>query len=162
VLHLEAKVKSAEAHNAEVGAASDKRLSDFEAELIRDLAGLWKLYSHNIQSIRGMCLLMSEGDPSTADYIRWLSMEVGGLPEMFAGVNENFISVVVEGALIMARESANLNALQDVVAVSRADIMPVDVRRAARVVTKKWWCSFGYNYMLGAIRTKLCEVTANI
>jgi hypothetical protein len=70
VAALEAKVKSAEAHNAEVAVASDKRLSDFEAELIRDLAGLRKLYSRNVQSIRGMCLLMSEGDPSAADYIR--------------------------------------------------------------------------------------------
>jgi hypothetical protein len=37
---LEAKVKSVEAHNVEVAAASDKQLSDFEAWLIRDLAGL--------------------------------------------------------------------------------------------------------------------------
>jgi hypothetical protein len=63
-----------------VAVASDKRLSDFEAELIRDLVGLRKLYSRNVQSFRGMCLLMSEGDPSAADYIRWLSTEVGGLP----------------------------------------------------------------------------------
>jgi hypothetical protein len=37
---LEAKVNSVEAHNVEVAAASDKQLSDFEAWLIRDLAGL--------------------------------------------------------------------------------------------------------------------------
>jgi SMC interacting uncharacterized protein involved in chromosome segregation len=45
---LEAKVKSAEAHSSEVAAASDKHLSDFEAGLIKDLAGLQKLYVHNI------------------------------------------------------------------------------------------------------------------
>jgi SMC interacting uncharacterized protein involved in chromosome segregation len=45
---LEAKVKSAAPHSAEVAAASDKRLSDFDAELIRDLAGLRKLYIHNV------------------------------------------------------------------------------------------------------------------
>jgi hypothetical protein len=31
-----------------VAAASDKHLSDFEAGLIKDLAGLQKLYVHNI------------------------------------------------------------------------------------------------------------------
>jgi hypothetical protein len=44
---LEAQVKFAEAHITEVAAASDKRLCDFKAELIRDLAGLWKLSIHN-------------------------------------------------------------------------------------------------------------------
>jgi hypothetical protein len=37
-----------------------------------------------------------------------------------------------------------------------------DVRRVVHAVSKKWWRSFGYNYVLGAIRTKLHEVTANI
>jgi hypothetical protein len=73
---------------------------------------------------------------------------------MFAGVNENFISVTVEGALIMASEYADLNALQDAAAVSEADIMPTDVRRAVNMVSKKWWCSFGYNYVMGAIRMR--------
>jgi hypothetical protein len=54
---------------------------------------------------------MPEGDPLDVGYIRWLSVEVGGLPEMFAGVNENFISTAVEGALVMAGESVDLNAL---------------------------------------------------
>jgi hypothetical protein len=35
------------------------------------------------------------------------------------------------------------------------------VRRVACTVSKRW-CSFGYDYVLGAIRTKLHEVTANI
>jgi hypothetical protein len=81
---LKAKVKSAEAQSAEVAAVSDKRLSDFEAELIRDLVGLQKLYICNVQSIEGLCSLMPEGDPSVVDYIRWLSTKVGGLLEMFA------------------------------------------------------------------------------
>jgi hypothetical protein len=36
---LEAKIKTAKAHNKEVAAAHDKRWSDFEAELTRDLMG---------------------------------------------------------------------------------------------------------------------------
>jgi hypothetical protein len=36
------------------------------------------------------------------------------------------------------------------------------VRRAARVVVKNWWCSFGYDYVLDAIRARLHEVIASI
>jgi hypothetical protein len=45
---------------------------------------------------------MPEGEPSAMDYLRWLSTEISGLPDMFGGVNENFITAVVEGALVMA------------------------------------------------------------
>jgi hypothetical protein len=31
-----------------VAATSDKHVSGFEAELIRDLVGLWELYTHNV------------------------------------------------------------------------------------------------------------------
>jgi hypothetical protein len=87
-------------------------------------------------------------------------MEVVGLPKMFAGVNENFISIVVEGALVMAEESVDLDALQDVAAERGTSIWPTgrDVQRDAHTVSKKWWCSFGYDYVLAAIRTKLREV----
>jgi hypothetical protein len=63
----------------------------------------------------------------------------------------------------MAGESDDLDAFQDVAAESRPGILPVDrdVWRAARAVSKKWWCSFGYNYVLDAIRTKFCEVTVD-
>jgi hypothetical protein len=107
---------------------------------------------------------MPEGDPLDVGYIRWLSVEVGGLPEMFAGVNENFISTAVEGALVMAGESVDLNALQDTAAVNEPNILPTDqdVWRAVRVVLKKWWCSFGYDYVLGAIPMMLCEATVNV
>jgi hypothetical protein len=99
---------------------------------------------------------MPEGEPSAVNYLRWLAAEVPGLLAMFAGVNKNFVSAVVKGALMMAGDSVDLNALQSVAADSGADILPAerDVRRVARAVSKKWWCSFGYNYMLAAIRTK--------
>jgi SMC interacting uncharacterized protein involved in chromosome segregation len=47
---LEAKIKTIEAHSAEVAAASDKCLSDFEAELTGDLTGLQKVYICNVQT----------------------------------------------------------------------------------------------------------------
>jgi hypothetical protein len=91
-----------------VAAAGEKHISDFEGALVKDLVGLCGLYEHNIQSIRGLCSLMPEGEPSTMDYIRRLSVEVTGLPEVFAGVNENFISAAVEGTLTMAGDSVNI------------------------------------------------------
>jgi hypothetical protein len=49
-----------------------------------------------------------------------------------------------------------------VAAYSRADILLMEwnVQKAARTVLKKWWRSFGYDYVLAAIRAKLLEVTA--
>jgi hypothetical protein len=113
---LEAKVRSADAHSVDVAAAGEKRLKDFEGELIKDLAELRRLYMRNMQVIKHLCSLMPENEPSAADYIRWLSTEVVGLPEMFAGVNENFVSVMVESALVMVGDFVDLDALQNVVA----------------------------------------------
>jgi hypothetical protein len=45
---------------------------------------------------------MPEGEPSVVDYILWLTAEVTDLPEVFAGVSENFISATVEGTLAVA------------------------------------------------------------
>jgi hypothetical protein len=80
-------------------------------------------------------------------------MKVTGLPEMFAGVNKNFISAVVKGTLIMAGDSINLGSLQTMVADSGSYILPTerDVRRATREVSKKWWRSFSYDYVLAVI-----------
>jgi hypothetical protein len=88
---------------------------------------------------------MPTREPSVANYIHWLSVEVTSLPEVFAGVNENFVSITVEGTLVMARGSVDLAALQASTADSRVDILPVeqDVQKMTRVVSKKWWSSFG-------------------
>jgi hypothetical protein len=161
---LEAKVNSVKAHNKKVATASNNCLSDYETELTRDLVGLQKLYVCNVQSIGGLCSPMPEGDLSAMDYICWLSAEVASLPEMLASVNENFIFTVDEGTLMMAHQSVDLGALQDAAAVSKADILPMerDVQRATHTVSKKWWHSFGYDYVLCAIRAKLLEVTTDV
>jgi hypothetical protein len=44
---------------------------------------------------------MLEGEPSTTDYLCWLSIEIYTLPYMFGGVNGNFVTTAVEGALMM-------------------------------------------------------------
>jgi hypothetical protein len=154
---------SVKAHAVDSTATSEKRWNDFEAELVRDLAGLRRLYIHNIQVIGGLCSPMSKANPSAADYIRWLYTEVVGLLKMFADVNENFVSAAVEGALVMAGDSVDLDALKDVATESGPDISPLDqdVRRVVREISKKRWCSFNYNYVMTAIRTNLHEVTTN-
>jgi hypothetical protein len=124
--NLEVRVKTAEAHSVDVAAAGEKRLSDFEGGLVQDLA----------HTIGGLCLPMPEGEPSVADYLRWLPTEISGLPDMFGGVNENFVTTVVEGALMMAGDSVDLDALQSATTESGANVLPAerDVRRAAQVV----------------------------
>jgi hypothetical protein len=156
IADLEAKVKTAEAHNIDIAAVGKKCLKGFEDEHIRDLAELRSLYVRNTPTIGGLCSPMPEGEPSTADYLRWLSTEISGFPDMFGGVNTNFITSAVEGALIMAGESIDLDALQNVVAASGADLLLVDhdVCKAAYAVSKKWWWCSGYDYVLVAIRAK--------
>jgi hypothetical protein len=90
--------------------------------------------------------------------------EVTGLPEMFAGVSGNFISAAVKGTLVMVEESVDLVALQTVAAETGADILPVgwEVRKVAWAVTKHWWSSFGYDYVLAAIRAKFHEVIVRV
>jgi hypothetical protein len=47
---------------------------------------------------------------------------------------------------------------------SGADILPMGrgVRKAARAVSRKWWSSFGYDYVMAAIQAKLREVIARM
>jgi hypothetical protein len=62
-----------------------------------------------------------------------------------------------KGALVMAGESVDLDALQDAATDSGANILPAEhyVWRVAHVVLKKWWRSFGYDYVMDAIHTRL-------
>jgi hypothetical protein len=140
---LEMRVKATEAHSVNVAASSEKRFRDFEDELIQDLAELRALYEHNAQTIGGLCSPLPEGEPSATDYLRWLSLEISGLPNMFGGVNENFVTAAVEGALMMARDSVDLDALQSTATESGADVLPIehDVRRAVCAVSEKSGCA---------------------
>jgi hypothetical protein len=161
---LEAKLKSAEAHGVDVAADGEKHLQDFEKEFVKDFKKLPALYVRNVQSIKGLCLPIPGSEPSAANYLHWLSAELTGLSEMFAGVNENFISAMVEGTLVMAGSSVYLGALWTVAVDNRANILPMekDARRAARAISKKWWCSFGYDYVLAAIQAKFRVVTTHV
>jgi hypothetical protein len=95
-----------------------------EGELIEDLAVLRALYECNIQSVGGLCSLISESEPSAMDYNPWLSAEVTGLPDVFAGVNENFISIAVEGTLMMAGDSVHLATLQTLLSTAGRTFCP--------------------------------------
>jgi hypothetical protein len=133
---LEVKIRSTEAHSVDVIIADEKRLRDFDSEVIGDLAELRALYECNTQTIGGLCSPMPEGEPSTANYLHWLSIEISGPLDMFGGANENFVTHAVEGTLLMAKDSVDLDAVQSTAAESGADVLPAkrDVWRAARSV----------------------------
>jgi hypothetical protein len=40
---------------------------------------------------------------STKDFLRWFKTEVASLPEVFIDASDNFVSIVLEGVLKMAR-----------------------------------------------------------
>jgi hypothetical protein len=140
------KVRSAEACSIDAAADGGKCLRDFEDGLVRKLDELRRLYVGNVQTIGGLCSLMPAEEPSVEDCLCWLLEEISGLPEMFSGVNENFATAAVEGALAMVEDSVDLDVVQGVAAESGADVLPTrhNIRRAARAVSNKWWHSFGY------------------
>jgi hypothetical protein len=61
IADLEVKIESAKAHNADVDAAGEKRLKDFEDELVHDLAELRTLYVCNARAIGGLMLTDARG-----------------------------------------------------------------------------------------------------
>jgi hypothetical protein len=89
---------------------------------------------------------------------------VTGLLEVIVDVNKNFVSTAVKGTLMLVAGSVNLAVLQASAADSGANILPVewDVRRVACAMLKKWWHSFGYNYVLATIQARLCEVNVRV
>jgi hypothetical protein len=149
---LVSQVKATKAHIINVAITDEKQLSDFEGGLVRDLVDLRALYVRNAHTIGGLCSPMPKGEPSTADYLCWLSIEISSLPDMFGGINENFATVAIEGAVVMAGDSVDLDALQSTAAESGADLLPTerDMWRATRALLKKWWRSFSYDNVLTA------------
>jgi hypothetical protein len=135
-------------------------LREYEDGLVQKLEELHRLYAGNAQIIGGLCSLMPAEEPSVEDYLRWLSDEISGLPDMFSGVNKNFATAAIEGALAMASDSIDLDVVRGVVAEGGVDVLLAgsDVRRVTRAVSKKWWCPFGYSYVLSIIRAKQEEV----
>jgi hypothetical protein len=152
---LEVKVKSAEIHIIEIAAKGKKILRDFECWIVQKLEGLGEMYADKVQTIGGLCSPMSMEEPSA-----WLSKEVAGLPNTFCGVNENFATIVIEGALTLASDSVDLHAVSVATSKGGADVLPVgsSVQKDARAVSKKWWCSFSYDYVLSVILTQQVEV----
>jgi hypothetical protein len=160
VAALEAKVKFVEAHNIDVASARKKYLREFEGGLVRKLEELRGLYADNIRIIGGLCSPMPAEEPLVEDYLCWLSNEISSLPDMFSGVNENFATAAIEGALVMAGDSIDLDVLRGVASVGDADVLPTgsNMRRVAWAISKKWWCPFGYDYVLSVIHAKQEEV----
>jgi hypothetical protein len=131
---------SAETHNIDVAANGERCLREFESELIQKMGELHVLYAGNVQTIGGLCSPVPIEEPSVEDYLHWLSDEVSDLPSMFSGVNENFASYAIEGALAIAGDSVDLHAVQNAAGEGGTDILPTrpSVQSAAQAVSKKW------------------------
>jgi hypothetical protein len=88
-----------------------------------------------------LCSPNAGATPSAEDYIRWLTLEVGCLPEVFMSDNENFVSTAIEGVLAMVGEadSIDLESLRAVAIACRADILPGE-----RDVARSRWRPSGY------------------
>jgi hypothetical protein len=95
IVALEAKLAETEARAAESSIATERRFEDFCTRIAGDLAPLRVAYEHNIRSLGGICFPVPGTTPSTKDYDRWLKAEVDFLPQVFAGVNENFVSLAI-------------------------------------------------------------------
>jgi hypothetical protein len=113
-----------------------------------------------VQSIGGLYSVMLAEEPSVEDYINWLSEEVTGLSDMFSGMNENFATAAIKGALALADNSVDLEAVQVASSEGSADVLPTasGVRKVAWAISRKWWWSFGYDYVLSVIHAQLSKV----
>jgi hypothetical protein len=153
---LEAKVASAEGCSIEIAAEGEKSLRDFQGVLVPQLERVHDMYAERVQSIDALCLTMPAGEPSNEYYLNWLSEEVSGLPNVFNGVNENVATAAIEGALTLAGDSVDLEAVRTGSSKAGVDILPTvsGIRKAARAFSKKWWRLFSYDYVLSAIRTQ--------
>jgi hypothetical protein len=84
------------------------------------------------------------------------------LPQVFASVNETFVSIAIEGLMAMAGggDFVDLESLWRVIANCEVDILPGarDVKRDARADTQDWWHLFGYKVVLTATEAKLRRV----
>jgi hypothetical protein len=78
-----------------------------------DLAGLREAYERNIQSLGGICSPISDGASSVENNLRWLTPKVGCL-----------LSTAIEGVLVMAGDSVDLEALQTSAADNGVDVLP--------------------------------------
>jgi hypothetical protein len=160
IADLEVKVKSAETHSVEIAAEGDKNLRDFESGLVRKLEGLREMYADKVQTIEGLCSPMSMMEPSVEDYLNWLSEQVVGLPDMFCDVNENFATAAIEGALTLVSDSVDLDVMRVAASEGDTDVLPTvsSMQKAARAISKKWWHSFSYDYVLSVIRAQQAQV----
>jgi hypothetical protein len=96
---LEAKHADMDAHAAENSIIAKRHFEDFGMKLARDLAPMRKAYECNIRSLNRICSPVPDAAPSAKDYVRWLKSELDFLPQVCTGLNENFISVAIDGML---------------------------------------------------------------
>jgi hypothetical protein len=124
-------------------------LRDFKSMIAQKLEGLHEIYADKVQSIGGLCSMMLMEKPSAEDYLAWLSEEVSGLSDVLSGVNDNFATSSIDPKAVRAAASE---------ADTNISTAASGIQKAARAVLKKWWHSFGYDYVLSAIRAQQMKV----
>jgi hypothetical protein len=87
---LESKVAKMDADAGESSAASEKQFDEYRAKFVESGIGAQSLRA----SYYGICAPIHGGAPLAYYYLRWLKSEVDFLPRVFAGMNENFVSIV--------------------------------------------------------------------
>jgi hypothetical protein len=108
---LEVKVKFAGTPRIEIPTEVNKNLKDFKSGRVRKLWGLREMYADKVRTIGGLCSPMSVEEPSVEGYVNWFSEEVTSLPDMFCGMDENFATAAIEGALTLAGDSVDFDAM---------------------------------------------------
>jgi hypothetical protein len=140
IVALELKLATTEADAAASSAASEKRLEEYHSKIAKDLASLSQAYERNINGLGRICVPISGGAPSVEGYLRWLKSEVDFLLHVFAGVNENSVSVAIESVLqmITGETSIDLEALWRVTIDCGMLVLlgPHDVKKTVRAMSK--------------------------
>jgi hypothetical protein len=68
-------------------------------------------YEHALNGIGSLCLPIEDEASSADDFFRWFEFGVAMLPKIFAGANENFVSVALERVLDTVKEQRVLLTL---------------------------------------------------
>jgi hypothetical protein len=92
-----------ERYTAEMVAAIEEGYNAYHAEVKKDMVALRVAYELALNGIGATCLPIDDASSSSDDFFQWFESEVASLPDVFAGINENFVAIALEGVLNMLK-----------------------------------------------------------
>jgi hypothetical protein len=131
---LESKVAKMDADAGESSAASEKQFDEYRAKFVESGIGAQSLRA----SYYGICAPIHGGAPLAYYYLRWLKSEVDFLPRVFAGMNENFVSIVHSDRRCTADGGGGVACL---VIKQRFPQLKLSF---VRIIPTVWFCHFGF------------------